>query len=131
MTRGVNIFLAITANPDGAERFGVPTDRVLTLWDSIGGRFSLWSAAGLPLAALIGSDHFEELLAGARSMDTHFAQAPLASNMPVILALLDVWYINFFGANSRAILPYDHALERFARIFAAVGDGEQWQVGGP
>ncbi len=105
-------FLAITANADAAARFGISADRVLKLWRDVGGRFSLWSAAGLPLAVLLGSECFEELLAGARSMDVHFAQTPLASNMPVILALLDVWYVNFCGAGSRAVLPYDYALER-------------------
>ena len=104
-------FLAVTGQVDAALRFGVPADNVLRIWNSIGGRFSLWSAAGVPLCILIGSDRFEELLAGALSMDTHFSKAPLASNMPVILALLDIWYVNFHGAGSRVVLPYDHALK--------------------
>ena len=103
-------FLAVTGEADAAAHFGVPADNVLEIWNSIGGRFSLWSAAGLALAILVGSDRFEELLAGARGMDTHFSEAPLVSNMPVILALLDIWYVNFHGAGSRAVLPYDYAL---------------------
>lgn len=104
--------LAVTSNPVGALRLGVPRENVLTIRDDVGGRFSLWSPVGFPLAVLIGSERFEEFLAGARSMDAHFAGAPLESNMPVILALLDVWYVNFHGAGSRAVLPYDYALER-------------------
>ncbi len=104
--------LAVTANVEAALRFGVPRANVLTIRDEVGGRFSLWSSVGFPLAALAGSERFDELLAGARNMDAHFAEAPLESNIPVILALLDVWYVNFHGAGSRAVLPYDYALER-------------------
>ncbi len=103
-------FVAVTANAAAAIEFGMPTDNVLTLWNTVGGRFSLWSAVGLPLAILLGSDRFEALLAGACSMDKHFAEASPMSNMPMILALLDIWYVNFYGASSRAVLPYDHAL---------------------
>ena len=105
-------FLVVTANVDAAVRFGIPADNVLKLWNNVSGRFSLWSSAGLPVVVLVGDKHFEELLAGARCMDTHFAQAPLATNMPVILALLDIWYVNFHGVSSRAVLPYDYALKR-------------------
>ena len=105
-------FLAVTSDVAAAARFGISPDGVLRLWDDVSGRFSLWSSVGLPLALLFGSECFEELLAGARSMDAHFARTPLVSNMPVILALLDVWYINFHGIGSRAVLPYDYALER-------------------
>ncbi|HBS42922.1 MAG TPA: glucose-6-phosphate isomerase, partial [Oceanospirillales bacterium] len=80
------------------------------MWDWVGGRYSLWSAIGLPLALAIGIDNFRELLRGAHEMDEHFRTAPLESNMPVIMALLGVWYVNFFGVNSHAILPYDHYL---------------------
>ena len=104
-------FLAITANSENAIQFGIAADKVLKIPNGVGGRFSLWSSVGLPLAILIGSNHFEELLAGARSMDTHFVQAPFASNMPVLLALLDIWYINFYKVSSRAVLPYDDALK--------------------
>ena len=105
-------FFAITARVEEALRFGLPTDRILPLWDSVGGRFSLWSCANFALAVLIGSREFEQLLAGARSMDAHFFSAPLTENMPVILGLLGIWYVNFFNAGSHVVLPYDHALER-------------------
>ena len=80
------------------------------MWDWVGGRYSLWSAIGLPLALAIGIDNFRDLLRGAYLMDEHFRTAPLEHNMPVIMALLGVWYVNFFGVNSHAILPYDHYL---------------------
>jgi glucose-6-phosphate isomerase len=80
------------------------------MWDWVGGRYSLWSAIGLPLALAIGIDNFREMLRGAHEMDEHFRTAPMEKNMPVIMALLGVWYVNFFGINSQAILPYDHYL---------------------
>ena len=86
-------------------------------WDWVGGRYSLWSAIGLPIALVIGMDSFEELLAGAHEMDEHFRTAPLEQNMPVVMALLGVWYANFWGAETHAILPYDQYLHRFAAYF--------------
>jgi glucose-6-phosphate isomerase len=80
------------------------------LWDWVGGRYSVWSTVGLPVAIAIGMDRFEQLLAGARAMDEHFLAAPLEANMPVLLALLDIWYANFFGARTHAVLPYAEAL---------------------
>jgi glucose-6-phosphate isomerase len=80
------------------------------LWDWVGGRYSVWSTVGLPVAIAIGMDRFEDLLAGARAMDEHFLSAPLAANMPVLLALLGIWYANFFGASTHAVLPYAEAL---------------------
>lgn len=105
-----NQLLAVTAYPERALAFGVKEALIFPLWDWVGGRFSLWSAVGLSVAAAIGMEHFNALLAGAHAMDEHFLQAPLASNMPVILALLDIWSINFFGVKTRAILPYEEAL---------------------
>ncbi len=102
--------VAVTANTALAAEFGVAEDRVFPFWDWVGGRYSLWSAAGLPVALAVGMDNFEQLLLGARTLDQHFRSAPLAKNLPVILALLGIWYNNFFGAASHAILPYDESL---------------------
>jgi glucose-6-phosphate isomerase len=106
-------FVAVTANPARAAEFGIDPANVFEIWDWVGGRYSLWSAVGLPLALQIGMDGFEEMLAGAAEMDAHFVSAPAGANMPVILALLEIWYRDFFAAQSRAVLPYDHALRRF------------------
>ena len=103
-------FVAVTAEPERAVAFGIPRDNVLELWDWVGGRYSLWSAVGLPVAFSVGMDAFEELLAGAHEMDRHFREAPLEQNMPVVLGLLGIWYRNFLGAANRAVLPYDYAL---------------------
>ena len=103
-------FLAITANAAAAGDFGIAEANVLPLWDWVGGRFSLCSAVGLPVAIAAGMDVFDELLAGAHEMDEHFLDAPLLENMPVVLALMGIWYRNFFAAASRAVLPYDYAL---------------------
>lgn len=103
-------FIAITAKAERAQQFGVARENIFPLWDWIGGRFSLWSAVGLPIALAIGYENFQQILAGAAAMDEHFRAAPLAQNMPVILALLSIWYINFFNAHSHAILPYKQNL---------------------
>lgn len=103
-------FLAVTANPDAAAEFGIPPEKRFTTWDWVGGRFSLWSAAGLPIALAIGRDGFDELLAGARMVDDHFREMPFRDNIPVILALLAVWNTNFHGTASHAVLPYDRRL---------------------
>ncbi|GMQ76787.1 MAG: glucose-6-phosphate isomerase [Gammaproteobacteria bacterium] len=103
-------FVAITANAAAARDFGIANDNVLPLWDWVGGRFSLCSAVGLPVAVAAGMDAFDELLAGAHDMDQHFLSAPLLENMPVILGLIGIWYRNFFAAASRAVLPYDYGL---------------------
>ncbi|MEX2474279.1 glucose-6-phosphate isomerase [Marinobacter sp.] len=104
-------FVAVTANPGEAGRFGIREDNVFPMWDWVGGRYSLWSAIGLPVALLLGMEHFRALLAGAHDMDTHFRQAPLEKNLPALMAMLGVWYSNFWGAETHAILPYDHYLE--------------------
>ena len=103
-------FTAVSSNIEKATAFGIAEENIFPMWDWVGGRYSLWSAIGLPLALAIGIDNFRELLRGAYAMDEHFRTAPLEHNMPVIMALLGIWYVNFFGVNSHAILPYDHYL---------------------
>ncbi len=105
-------FVAVTSNVDQVARFGIPPHNVFEMWDWVGGRYSLWSAVGLPVALYAGMDVFRALHDGARRMDAHFRATPLERNLPVILGLLDVWYINFFGTQSRAVLPYAQALSR-------------------
>ncbi len=106
-------FVAVTANPAAAVEFGIDPANVFQIWDWVGGRYSLWSAVGLPLALQVGMDGFEAMLSGAAEMDAHFVSAEHSANMPVILALLEVWYRDFYAAETRAVLPYDHALRRF------------------
>jgi len=106
-------FAAISVNSEAMDRFGIGTDLRFAIWDWVGGRYSLWSAIGLAIAIGIGADHFRELLAGAASMDAHFAAAPLADNLPVLLGLIGVWQRNFLGAASHAVLPYDQRLRYF------------------
>jgi glucose-6-phosphate isomerase len=110
-------FVALSTNAKAVAEFGIDTANMFEFWDWVGGRYSLWSAIGLSIACVIGMDHFEELLAGAHEMDEHFRTAPLEENLPVILALLGIWYANFWGADSHAILPYDQYLHRFAAYF--------------
>ena len=105
-------FVALSTNAPEVAAFGIDTANMFEFWDWVGGRYSLWSAIGLPLAVAIGMDRFEEMLAGAHAMDEHFRDAPLDRNMPVILALLGVWYADFFGAAAHAVLPYDQYLAR-------------------
>jgi glucose-6-phosphate isomerase len=108
-------FIAVTSNPAAAVEFGMRPENIFPMWDWVGGRYSLWSAIGLPIALAIGMSNFKELLAGAYNMDQHFQQAPLEQNMPVILGLLGVWYGNFWDARSHAILPYDHYLRNITK----------------
>ena len=103
-------FVAVTANAEAAQAFGVPQERCLPLWDWVGGRFSLWAATGLPVAIALGAAGFEALLGGAREVDVHFQSTPLTDNLPVLLGLLQVWNANFLGAASHAVLPYDRRL---------------------
>lgn len=105
-------FVAVSTNLEATGQFGIDSQNVFEFWDWVGGRYSLWSAIGLPIAIYLGMDHFEELLQGAHEMDLHFAEAPLEQNMPVILAMLGIWYNNFFDAQSHAIMPYSQYLER-------------------
>lgn len=103
-------FVAVTAAPDKAISLGIAKENIFSLWDWVGGRFSIWSAVGLPLAIMIGMDHFMEFLDGAHEMDHHFSCSELTKNMPVILGLLGIWYINFFTANHHAVVPYSDSL---------------------
>ena len=105
-------FVALSSNADAVAAFGIAPENMFTFWDWVGGRYSLWSAIGLSIAIAVGMDRFDELLAGARDMDRHFLAAPLAANMPVVLALIGIWYNEFFGAQAHAVLPYDQSLAR-------------------
>lgn len=103
-------FVAVTDNVEASSKFGINEKNVFKMWDWVGGRYSLWSAVGLSTAIAVGMDHFEDMLQGAREMDEHFRSAPLEKNIPVIMALLGVWYNNFFRAQTYAVLPYDEHL---------------------
>ncbi|HHJ16146.1 MAG TPA: glucose-6-phosphate isomerase [Gammaproteobacteria bacterium] len=105
-------FVAMSTNREAVQAFGIDPVNMFVFWDWVGGRYSLWSAIGLSIALYIGMERFEELLAGAHDMDRHFRSAPLEQNMPVILAMLGIWYHNFFAADSHAIFPYDEHLHR-------------------
>ena len=107
-------FVAVSANRAAAVEFGIDPGSVFEMWGWVGGRYSLWSAIGLPIAIAAGMERFRALLAGAHAMDLHFRDAPFERNMPVTLALLGVWYANFFGAETHAALAYDQRLDRFA-----------------
>ncbi|KTS76515.1 glucose-6-phosphate isomerase [Pseudomonas oryzihabitans] len=108
-------FIAVSSNVKMAVEFGIAEENIFPMWDWVGGRYSLWSAIGLPIALAIGMSNFKDLLAGAYAMDQHFTSAPFEENMPVLLGLLGVWYGNFWGATSHAILPYDHHLRNFVK----------------
>ncbi|MGI9234483.1 MAG: glucose-6-phosphate isomerase [Woeseiaceae bacterium] len=108
-----NHFVAASTNHEAMDEFGIRPDFRFGFWDWVGGRYSLWSAVGLSLALVVGMDVFQSLLSGGRRLDLHFRQAPIDKNMPVMLALLGIWYNNFFDAQSQAILPYDNRLDRF------------------
>jgi glucose-6-phosphate isomerase len=110
-------FIALSTNGPAVADFGIDTDNMFEFWDWVGGRYSLWSAIGLPIALNLGMDNFKSLLKGAFKMDQHFKTAELKDNLPVILALLGIWYNNFFGCESHAILPYDQYLHRFPAYF--------------
>lgn len=110
-------FVAISTNKQAVEAFGIDSNNMFQFWDWVGGRYSLWSAIGLSIACTIGYENFEGLLKGAHDMDEHFKTTEFENNIPVILALLGIWYNNFFEAESHAILPYDQYLHRFAAYF--------------
>lgn len=110
-------FVALSTNAKEVAAFGIDTANMFEFWDWVGGRYSLWSAIGLTIAATIGFDRFEELLDGAFAMDRHFKEAKLEQSLPVILAVLGVWYTNVFGAETQAILPYDQYMHRFPAYF--------------
>jgi len=110
-------FAALSTNSAAVSTFGIDTANMFEFWDFVGGRYSLWSAIGLSIALRIGFERFEELLAGAHAMDQHFINSPPEENLPLTLALLGIWYNNFFGAQTCALLPYDQYLSRFAAYF--------------
>lgn len=109
-------FVAVTSAMEKAQTFGLPAANVFRMWDWVGGRYSLWSAVGLPIALAIGMNGFERLLAGAQAMDNHFREAPFERNLPVLMALIGVWNTNFLGASTSAVLPYHESL-RFLPSF--------------
>ncbi len=110
-------FVAVSTNRDAVTAFGIAPENMFVFWDWVGGRYSLWSSIGLSIVCTIGYENFVQLLEGGHAMDKHFRETPFEKNLPVILALIGVWYNNFFGAASEAILPYDQYLHRFAAYF--------------
>jgi glucose-6-phosphate isomerase len=110
-------FVAVSTATEEVKKFGIDPANMFAFWDWVGGRYSLWSAIGLPIALVIGMERFEEMLAGGHAMDEHFRTAALEQNLPVILAMVGVWYNNFHGAATHAILPYDQYMSRFAAYF--------------
>lgn len=110
-------FVALSTNTKAVTAFGIAEENMFQFWDWVGGRYSLWSAIGLSIALVIGYDNFEALLKGAHGMDQHFRETPLENNLPVILAVLGIWYNDFYGAQTHALLPYDQYLHKFADYF--------------
>ena len=110
-------FIAVAANVEAATEFGIKKENIFKMWDWVGGRYSLWSSIGLSIAIYVGMDRFESMLQGAFEMDQHFRHAPLEENMPVVMALLGIWYVNFYDAESHVLLPYDQHLHRFPAYF--------------
>ncbi len=107
-------FVAVSTNINKVTEFGIDANNVFPMWDWVGGRFSLWSAVGLTISLAVGFDHFDQLLSGANKMDVHFKEESFDKNIPVVLALLTIWYNNFFGAESEALIPYSQYLQKFA-----------------
>jgi glucose-6-phosphate isomerase len=110
-------FVAVSTNRAEVTKFGIDPANMFVFWDWVGGRYSLWSSIGLSIACTIGFDNFEKLLDGAHAMDNHFRSEPFEKNIPVVMAMIGIWYNNFFGSASEAILPYDQSLHRFAAYF--------------
>ncbi len=110
-------FAALSSNSAAVAAFGIDIDNMFEFWDWVGGRYSLWSAIGLSIALSVGYKNFEQLLSGAHEMDKHFENTPLDQNLPLLLALISIWYSNFFGAETEAILPYDQYMHRFSSYF--------------
>ncbi|MBT1444538.1 glucose-6-phosphate isomerase [Shewanella sp. JM162201] len=126
-------FAAVTSNVAKATDFGIDAENIFPMWDWVGGRYSLWSAIGLPIALMVGMDNYRALLAGARAMDEHFTSAPLEQNMPVIMGMLSVWYSNFFNAQSHVVLTYDHYLRGLPAYFQQLdmeSNGKSVTLGG-
>jgi glucose-6-phosphate isomerase len=110
-------FIAVSTNTEKVEAFGIDRENMFVFWDWVGGRYSLWSAIGLSIACYVGFDNFTDLLQGAFAMDEHFRHTPFAKNIPVLMALLGIWYSNFFGTHTEVILPYDQYMHRFPAYF--------------
>ncbi|KAG8801799.1 glucose-6-phosphate isomerase [Serendipita sp. 405] len=110
-------FVALSTNTEAVTKFGIAQENMFQFWDWVGGRYSLWSAIGLPIALVIGFDNFKALLEGAHEMDKHFTSTPLENNLPVILAVLGVWYGDFYGSQTHVLLPYDQYMHKFADYF--------------
>jgi glucose-6-phosphate isomerase len=124
--------IAITANPAAAQQLGIAAEHILPVWEWVGGRYSLWSAIGLPIAITIGMDGFYELLAGAYAMDEHFTTEPLNRNMPTLLGLLSIWYTNFFHSQTHAVIPYSQRLQwlpTYLQQLEMESNGKQMQAG--
>ncbi|HKB35331.1 MAG TPA: glucose-6-phosphate isomerase, partial [Gemmataceae bacterium] len=134
-------FVALSTNEAEVTKFGIAKENMFAFWDWVGGRYSLWSAIGLSIAVFIGMDNFEEMLAGGHAMDEHFRNTPVEKNLPAVQGLIGIWYNNFFGAQTVAILPYDQYMHRFPAYFqqgdmesngkSVTRDGEpcEWQTG--
>ena len=110
-------FAALSTNAESVAEFGIDVENMFEFWDWVGGRYSIWSAIGLSIALTVGYDNYEALLAGAHEMDQHFVETDFKDNIPVILAVIGIWYNNFYGAESEAILPYDQYMHRFPAYF--------------
>ncbi|ALA25900.1 glucose-6-phosphate isomerase [Piscirickettsia salmonis] len=126
-------FICCTSKPEKAREFGILAEHILPMWDWVGGRYSLWSSIGLPIALATGFDHFEALLAGAHAMDNHFQTASFEDNLPVMLGLIGLWYINFWHTRSHALLPYEQMLTLFPSHFQQVdmeSNGKHVQING-
>lgn len=126
-------FVAVSTNKKAVAEFGIDTEHMFEFWDWVGGRYSLWSAIGLPIMLYLGEENFIELLEGAHEMDNHFLNMPLKQNLPVILAMIGVWYINFYGGGSHVIAPYDqhlHRLPKFIQQLDMESNGKQVQLDG-
>jgi glucose-6-phosphate isomerase len=110
-------FVALSTNTSAVTAFGIDSVNMFKFWDWVGGRYSLWSAIGLPIMLFLGPENFRELLAGAHEMDKHFLETKLEDNLPVLLALIGIWYNDFYGAQTHALLPYDQYMHKFADYF--------------
>ena len=126
-------FVAVSTNKKAVAEFGIDTNNMFEIWDWVGGRYSLWSAIGLPIMLYLGEENFVEMLNGAHLMDQHFINTPLEKNLPVLLGLIGVWYINFYGGGSHVIAPYDqhlHRLPKFIQQLDMESNGKQVQIDG-
>ena len=126
-------FVAISTNQHAVAEFGIDTEHMFEFWDWVGGRYSLWSAIGLPIMLYLGEENFIEMLAGAHLMDQHFINAPLSRNLPALMGLLGIWYINFYGGGSHVIAPYDqhlHRLPKYVQQLDMESNGKQVQMDG-